>query len=334
MSTPSRLSLALGSGGPVLPEEGRIAVFAPRAGTDLSALPVARSQVITTFRPDWEHFKAAGFDCATAPEGRYGAAVVFVSRARALCEALLAQAARVTDGPVIVDGAKTDGIEAMLKACRARATTSPPISKAHGKLFWFAADGAHFDDWAPSGARRIEGGFLTRAGVFSADGIDPGSRLLGEALPARLGLRVADLGAGWGYLAAEALAARADIEEMHLIEADMTALDCARANVTDPRARFHWQDARGWRPETPLDTVITNPPFHTGRAPDPALGRAFIAAAANVLGPRGQLFLVANRHLPYEADMARAFAEVSELGGDARFKLLHGRRPMRERGRS
>ncbi|MGR3372382.1 MAG: MFS transporter, partial [Pseudooceanicola nanhaiensis] len=37
-----RLSLALETGGCVLPDAGRIAVFAPRAGLDLSALPKER----------------------------------------------------------------------------------------------------------------------------------------------------------------------------------------------------------------------------------------------------------------------------------------------------
>jgi 16S rRNA (guanine1207-N2)-methyltransferase len=39
----------------------------------------------------------------------------------------------------------------------------------------------------------------TDAGVFSADGLDPGSRLLIESLPP-LGGRIADLGCGWGAM--------------------------------------------------------------------------------------------------------------------------------------
>lgn len=327
MSTPSRLSLALGTGEVALPGAGRIAVFAPRAGHDLSALPLGRCHVITGFRPDFDHFAARGFSCGIAPEGRYAAAVVFLVRARALSEALIGRAAAVADGPVIVDGAKTDGVEAVLRACRSRTDVAPPLSKAHGKLFHFTA-GPEFRDWAHTAPQRIEGGFVTRPGLFSADGIDPGSSLLADSLPERLGARVADLGAGWGYLAARALE-RGDIDEMHLVEGEHAALECARLNVTDPRARFHWQDATRWRPGDPVDTVITNPPFHAGRRPDPALGLAFVTAAARILAPRGQLFLVANRHLPYEAQMQRQFGDVSEIGGDGRFKLLHAARPVR-----
>ncbi|MEQ8895874.1 MAG: class I SAM-dependent methyltransferase [Roseovarius sp.] len=330
MSASSRLSTALESGDVTLPEAGRIAVFAPREGMDLSALPADLCHVITTFKPDRDHFAGQGFACGKEPDGRYAASVVCLPRAKALGQALVAEAASVTDGPVIVDGAKTDGVESILKACRKRADVSPALSKSHGKLFHFPASAA-FEDWARGAPQEIEGGFVTMPGIFSADGIDPASALLADHLPDKLGRRVADLGAGWGYLSARALS-RESIEEIHLVEADFAALDCARRNVLDARAHLHWEDATRWQPEEPLDTVIANPPFHTGRNPDPGLGLDFIRAAARVLSPRGQLFLVANRHLPYETEMARQFGEVKEMGGDNRFKLLHGVRPARRPG--
>ena len=330
MSEVSRLSLAVGLGELVLPEAGRIAVFGPRAGMDLSVLPEGLCHVITAFKPDRDHFAGQGYACSTAPDGRYAAAVVCVARAKALSQALIAEAAQVTDGVIIVDGVKTDGIEPLMRACRKRAEVSPALSKAHGKLFHFPA-GPGFEDWARGAPHEIDGGCVTQPGLFSADGIDPASALLADHLPVKLGRRVADLGAGWGYLSARALE-RDSIGEIHLVEADKNALDCARLNVVDKRARLHWEDATRWRPADPFDTVITNPPFHTGRSPDPALGRAFIATAARVLSPRGQLFLVANRHLPYEQDMARLFADVRDIGGDNRFKLLLGARPVRKSG--
>ncbi|MGR3460511.1 MAG: class I SAM-dependent methyltransferase [Roseovarius sp.] len=331
MGLATRLTLALGGGHVTLPGAGRIAVFGPRAGADLSALPRDRVQVITTLRPDFDYFSAQGFDRATAPSGRYAAALVCMPRARALAQAMVAQAAAGTDGPVIVDGDKTDGIESMLRALRAhaRATPGAPLSKAHGKLFTLAP-GADLADWQPQGPRMIEGGFITTPGSFSADGIDPGSRALADTLPATLGRHVIDLGAGWGYLSARALS-REGIEHLDLVEADHAALDCARTNITDARAHLHWADATAWRPDTPADTVIMNPPFHTGRDADPGLGRAFIAAAALMLKPAGALWLVANRHLPYETTLAQHFKRVTEAAGDTRFKILHASHPSRQR---
>ncbi|MFK7941176.1 MAG: class I SAM-dependent methyltransferase [Roseovarius sp.] len=325
--TGQRLSRAL-EAGLAWPEAGRIAVFAARAGAELHDVPHDRMQVITGFRPDFEAFERQGVSVAVAPEGAYGAALICVPRSKIQAQALIAQAVAVTDGPVIVDGAKTDGIESLLKACRKRVAVSAPVSKAHGKLFWFEASPA-FNDWTASG-NTIEEGFVTAPGVFSADGIDPASRMLGDHLPAKLGAHVADLGGGWGYLSARALE-RDTIQSLHLVEAEHAATLCATTNITDPRAQIHWADATTWTAPGRLDAVISNPPFHTDRAADPALGRAFIASAARLLAPSGQFWMVANRHLPYEDSLRHHFAHVDEVAGDTKFKILHGSRPSRQR---
>jgi 16S rRNA (guanine1207-N2)-methyltransferase len=327
VSTPSRLSLAIDSGTVTLPEAGRIAVVAPRAGADIMALPAERVQIITTMKPDFDAFAARGYDCAVAPEGRYATALVCLPRAKPLARALIAQAADVTDGPVIVDGDKTDGVESILKDCRRRVETGAPLSKAHGKIFTLPEE-AEFADWRGTESE-IAGGYVTAPGVFSADGVDPGSDWLARALPDKLGAHVIDLGAGWGYLAAQVLAREA-ITRLDLVEADHAALTCAQRNVLDPRAAFHWADATLWQPDSRADSVIMNPPFHTGRSPDPDLGRAFIASAARALKPSGSLWLVANRHLPYEATLEQRFKHVEEIAGDNRFKFLQARHPSRQ----
>ncbi|MDP5366099.1 MAG: class I SAM-dependent methyltransferase [Paracoccaceae bacterium] len=328
-----RLSLALAGGDLTLPEGGMIAVFGPRAGTDLSSLPHDRVMVITGFKPDHDAFAAAGYPCARDATGPCAAALVCLPRAKAQGRALLARAADLvgTDGLLIVDGQKTDGIESMLRDLRAHGLSPMVLSKAHGKMLWFAARPMPAD-WHARGPQPVEGGFVTAEGVFSADGIDPASRLLADSLPDKLGAHLVDLGAGWGYLASRILA-RDTVRSLDLVEADHTALDCARANLADPRARFHWADAMNWRPDSLVDGVVMNPPFHTGRAADPDLGRAFIAAAAAMLTAQGRLWLVANRHLPYETALAQHFAEVSELVGDNRFKILAAARPTAPRSR-
>ncbi|KIC13887.1 class I SAM-dependent methyltransferase [Leisingera sp. ANG-Vp] len=325
-----RLSLAAQSGGFAVPAEGRIAVFHPRADHDLSALPKDQVLVIQPFRPDHDHFAAMGYACVPAPEadGEFAAAVVFLPRAKALARMLVAQAAASTQGQVLIDGAKTEGVDSVLKALRQRCKPSAPVSKAHGKVFWIDG-GTDLADWLPGENQPVEG-FVTAPGVFSADGIDPASRMLAEMLPAKLGRCVADLGAGWGYLSAQVLQ-REGVEELHLAEADYHALACARQNVADARAHFHWADARSWKAPGMVNTVVMNPPFHTGRAAEPSLGQAFIGAAASMLAANGSLWMVANRHLPYETLLAERFAQVREEGGDNRFKILHAARPKRAR---
>jgi 16S rRNA (guanine1207-N2)-methyltransferase len=326
----ARLTHALTAGALVLPPDGAIAVFRPPAGTDLSALPKARVRVITGHRGDHDAFAAQGFATAVAPEGPYAAAVVMVPRARALAQALIAAAAAAVPAraPVAVDGARTDGIDSLLKALRGRATIAQALAKAHGRIAVFANPGPQaFADWAPPPPA---GGPATAPGSFSADGLDPGSAALAAALPPRLPARVADLGAGWGALG-PAILAREGVAELHLVEVEHAALEAARANLGhDRRAVFHWADATRWQPPAPLGAVVMNPPFHAGRPADPGLGRAFIAAAARMLAPAGVLYMVANRHLPYERALADAFREVADLappsGG---YKLIRAAAPLR-----
>lgn len=328
----ARLALAAGDPAPLLPAFGRLLVIGAGGDDDLSALgDPGRLLLVQGFRPDHDALAARGFAVAGAPEGRHDAALVFVPRSRAAARDRVAQAAEATDGPILVDGQKTDGIEPLLKACRARAEVAEPVTKAHGKLFRIAPGTGRFADWRAT-PLLLPGGFRTVPGVFSADGPDPGSQLLAAALPDRLPPRMADLGAGWGWLAAQVLD-RDGVAELHLVEADRTALDCARATITDPRARFHWADATRLALAQPMDGIVMNPPFHVAREGAPALGAAFIAAAARLLGPQGQLWMVANRHLPYEAPLAAAFREVSELSGSAAFKLYRARGPRPRAGR-
>lgn len=325
----ARLEMALESGLWPLPAEGIIAVIRPRVGDDLSALPKARVQVVTGFKPDADWFEGRGYAVATRAEGPYAAAVVCLPRARAQGQALIAAAAAqvVPGGPVAVDGQKTDGVDAMLKDLRGRVTLSEALSKAHGKIAVFPA-GPGLEDWAARPAE-VEG-FQTVAGVFSADGVDRGSALLAAALPPEMKGKVADLGAGWGYLA-RAVLARAGVKECHLVEAEADALDCARVNVVDERAAFYWADATTLRLPKLMEHVVMNPPFHAGRDADPALGLGFIGAAARALAPDGVLWLVANRHLPYDRALKTLFREVQEIGGDGAFRVTRAAFPVRTR---
>ncbi len=317
----SRLSTALDQEGLVLPE-GPVAVMRAPEGYDLGSLDAARLVMVHGFRPDYEAAERAGLVVGTELPDSLAAVVVVVPRAKALARDMVAAAASKAR-LVIVDGQKTDGIDSLFKECRKRLGDLPSVTKAHGRLFWF--EGGDFDDWKAGEPQKGPHGYFTTAGVFSDGEIDKASALLAASLPAKLPARMADFGAGWGFLS-KAVLERDEIERLDLIEAELRSLDCARLNILDPRASFHWADATRWTPAAPYGSIVMNPPFHTSRAADPGLGRAFIAAAARSLTPSGHLWMVANRHLPYEAALRDLFREVAEIGGDGAFKVFHASR--------
>lgn len=316
----SRLSVALA--GPLHLPDGPVTVLRPGPEDNLSAL--ADATVVTGDAVRRDALKAAGMRLADRAEGAE-TVIVCLPRDKRFARALIAEAAQA-GSLVVVTGAKTNGVDAIWREVKARVPVDG-ISKGHGRVFWFAPSEA-FADWVDPGLTPGPDGFLTQPGVFSADKVDPGSALLAKALPKDLSGVVADLGAGWGYLA-RAILMRAGVTQLHLVEAEARALEAARANINDPRAMFHWTDAQVWRPEVPLDAIVMNPPFHAGRTASPDLGRGFIAAAAMGLAPRGTLWMVANRHLPYEAALAERFHDVEELPGNAAFKLFRASRPRR-----
>ena len=135
---------------------------------------------------------------------------------------------------------------------------------------------------------------------------------------------MADFGCGWGYLARRVL--QPAVTHIDLIDAERLALDAARANVTDPRAAFHWLDLTREAAPATYDTIVCNPPFHTGRASTPGLGQTLIEAASRALKPGGRLYLVANRGLPYEPMLKANFASFETLADNNKFRVTLARR--------
>ncbi len=322
-----RLRLAVENGHVVLPEDGDILVLNPQDNSDLSIFDSER-----TFFESWSARRNKALEAANLRTHVWSdlvaAAVLFLPRAREAQRAAFRRARQMTDGPIIIDGDKTDGVDAFYRELRDRAEVSPAWSKAHGKVF--TVEGGDISDWPELAPYQAPDGWWRAPGVFSADGIDKASAFLADALPKSLSGTVIDLGAGWGYISHEILK-RDGVTELHLVEDDCLALRAAGRNVTDPRAKFHGADALTWRPDTPADHVVTNPPFHQGRAAEPSLGQAFIRAAAGMLKPKGQLWLVANRYLPYEKTLKDAFRTVELHAENPSFKIFHATSPNRRK---
>ena len=171
--------------------------------------------------------------------------------------------------------------------------------------------------------RQVEGTDLfARPGTFSYEHVDKASALLARHLPVLTGT-VADFGAGWGYLSHCLLTGAKPPMHIDLFEADENALAGARANLKDfaSKTHFFWQDLLT-EPCTRLyDAIVMNPPFHDLQDANTGIGTGFIARAKAALKFGGQLWLVANKHLPYE-DELKSFASCRTVTEDGLFKVM------------
>jgi 16S rRNA (guanine1207-N2)-methyltransferase len=349
------LMLPFASGALAWPEDGALFLHA-QDGAPLRQLPTPGLVVEQGYKPEADALQAAGY--ASGEENdtqRHPLVLLLPPRQREAMRALFARAfERCRDGGMVVASVANDaGAKSAERDFRALAGAGSGLSKHHCRVFWARKEAATLDaallaQWRGLDApRRIAapqlpgGGFFSRPGVFAWDRIDPASALLAAHLPsgsgsgAGQGLQgdAADLGGGWGYLSIELLRRNPGIRAMDLYEADARALELARANLaaagTDAALDFLWHDVAAGLPRR-YDVIVTNPPFHAqDRADRPELGQRFIAVAAQALRPGGRLYLVANRHLPYEDALRAHFGAVRVLAQQGGFKAVEAVRSAR-----
>ncbi len=287
------------------------------------------------FKPLADAWEAAGFARVESPAGTYPLAMVLPGKSRDETLAWFAMARERLEpgGRILAAMPNTAGAGRFEQELERACGSVVSVQKHKCRAFHATEDGTWneevFAGWRMGGEPRPVGGtrFTARAGLFSCDHVDPGSALLAEHLPGGIRGRVADLGAGWGFLTDVVLRRCAGVTGVDLYEADARALECARTNLAgeDRPLAFHWHDVATGIPET-HDAVVMNPPFHRGQDTRVDLGRAFIAAAAGGLRRGGSLYLVANRQLPYEAALDACGFTWRAAGGDGTYKLLFARK--------
>jgi 23S rRNA (guanine1835-N2)-methyltransferase len=184
----------------------------------------------------------------------------------------------------------------------------------------------------PDGIGSMSGRTVTgHAGVFCADRLDIGTRVLLEHLPARRGAeRVVDLGCGNGVVGTAAALANPDCEVLFTDESHQ-AVACAEATFRDnagpaAKAGFLVADAATGLPPGSADLVLNNPPFHSHRATTDTTARRMFATARAALRPGGELWVVGNRHLGHHIRLRRLFGACEVVASTPKFVLLRATR--------
>ncbi|MBM3203480.1 class I SAM-dependent methyltransferase [Candidatus Woesearchaeota archaeon] len=315
------------------------AVYGPYVGRLRSTL----CRVDQSFRPDAEPWLQAGYSLAVDPDSSADVAIVFATKYREETLSHIARAVgQLQEGGLLIVTASNDlGAASLERRLDELLGDVVSYSKHKCRVIRGRKDSARLNTavmnlWLNGADFRpvADSGLVACSGVFSANAIDPGSRLLAATLPTTLQGCGADYGAGYGYLSQQVLRHNPGIRAWHLFEAENRALAAARLNLATMHPaidlHYHWcnllpESGVGAERSERFDCIVMNPPFHTGKASRPELGQAFIRSAAARLKPRGVLYLVANRHLPYEDTLNRSGLHGECLNAAQGYKVILAR---------
>ncbi|MBN1935103.1 MAG: methyltransferase [Anaerolineae bacterium] len=171
--------------------------------------------------------------------------------------------------------------------------------------------------------------FAAKPGVFSWQELDAGTRALIETMQVEPGERMLDIGCGYGIIGTVAAEMAG---EVFLVDSNTVAVEAARRtlalnNIDETKAHILASDGVDAVSEVRFDVAVTNPPFHQGRQTDYGIAYQFIRDAAQVLKPNGRFYLVANRFIRYEHEMAQRFRQVRVAYEDNLFRVLLAQKP-------
>jgi 16S rRNA (guanine1207-N2)-methyltransferase len=160
-------------------------------------------------------------------------------------------------------------------------------------------------------------------GVFSQNGLDIGTQVLLENVPRKISGDLLDFGCGAGVIASYYGKIFPNVN-LHLLDVSALALYSAQETLklNHLTGRIFpsnsLSDVQG-----KYDYVISNPPFHQGLKTNYQATETFLSKIKPHLKPRGQVTVVANSFLRYQAIMEEEIGRTKILAKQKGFSLYH-----------
>ncbi|MEX2474357.1 methyltransferase [Marinobacter sp.] len=290
---------------------------------------------------------AFGYDDEALQPGCADTLVVFLPKARAELAFRLALAGRLAanGARLILVGEKREGIAGAVRQLKAVAPDAAKVDSARHCQVWQAsqfATGGEFDvgawmTWHSVAAAGVEVEIAGLPGIFSDGELDAGTLMLLQTLadqPLPRG-HALDFACGSGvigcWIQAWQRAAGQEPSPIDAADVQSQAVICARSSYQRNQALGDVVPSDGLSGVSggiyrKYRAIVTNPPFHAGVRTDTSMTEQFLRQAAAHLQPSGELRLVANSFLPYEALIRKTIGPVTRLAGDKRFTVYCAKR--------
>jgi 16S rRNA G1207 methylase RsmC len=154
--------------------------------------------------------------------------------------------------------------------------------------------------------------FVTRPGVFTYAQIDNGARALLELVQLQAGMRILDVGCGFGINGIVAGLRAGGATQVSFVDSNvravqLTELNARQCGLPDFEV-IASQHVAGLR-HAPYDAVLTNPPYFA----QGEITRLFIERGAALLHPHGSFYLVTKQPISTEPFMVEHFRRFEVL---------------------
>jgi len=278
------------------------------------------------------------FDFSALQSASFDGVLYRVSKERATSHHVINQAAKLLkpNAIILLAGEKNDGIKSYVKQA-GKLFSDPVNAEKNGRAYIASIElnssqSEPLNDKNYSQLRSVQLSddlcLQSKPGIFGWDKIDRGSAFLIDHLPEFLKAykdaprTLLDLGCGYGYIAysasqfgferlvatdnnaAAVLATGENLKQLSAIDCDIVA--------TDAGDQINQQ----------FDTILCNPPFHSGFAIDDQLSAKFLSHTKRLLAPKGQALFVVNTFIPLEHKAKSYFERVDVLANNGSFKLV------------